>query len=103
VRQVHDVLSKDREMGYTTVLKLMQIMAEKGLVERDQSDRTHLYRTRLTQEQTQHQLVSDLLERAFGGSSSQLVMRALAAKPTSADELAEIRQLLEQLERAGNE
>jgi predicted transcriptional regulator len=98
VRQVHEVLSKGRETGYTTVLKLMQIMTEKGLVERDESERTHVYQTRFTQEQTQQRLVSDLLEKAFSGSASQLVMRALAAKSASADELAQIRSLLDELE-----
>jgi predicted transcriptional regulator len=98
VRQAHEALSQDREIGYTTVLKLMQIMTEKGLVERDETERTHVYRTRLTQEQTQQQLVNDLLEKAFGGSASQLVLRALAAKPASADELAQIRRLLDELE-----
>lgn len=98
VRQVHEVLSEERETGYTTVLKLMQIMTEKGLVGRDESQRTHVYQARLTQEQTQQQLVGDLLDKAFGGSASQLVMRALAAKAASADELARIRQLLDELE-----
>src|SRR5215471_17792606 len=72
VRQVHEVLSQDREIGYTTVLKLMQIMTEKGLVERDESERTHVYQAMLTQEETQQQLVGDLLDKAFGGSASQL-------------------------------
>ena len=98
VRQVHEALSRDRETGYTTVLKFMQIMTEKGLVERDESERTHVYQARFTQEATQQRLVSDLLEKAFGGSASQLVMQALAAKPASADELAQIRQLLDELE-----
>jgi len=98
VRQVHEALSRERETGYTTVLKLMQIMTEKGLVERDESERTHVYQARFTQEATQQRLVSDLLDKAFGGSASQLVMRALAAKPASADELAQIRRLLDELE-----
>ena len=98
VRQVYEELSRGREMGYTTVLKLMQIMTEKGLLDRDETERTHVYRARLTQEQTQKQLVGDLLEKAFGGSASQLVMRALSARPASADELAQIRQLLDELE-----
>jgi len=98
VRQVHEALSQERETGYTTVLKFMQIMTEKGLVERDESERTHVYQARFTQEQTQQRLVTDLLEKAFGGSASQLVMRALAAKPASADELAQIRRLLDELE-----
>lgn len=98
VRQVHEALIRERETGYTTVLKLMQIMTEKGLVERDESERTHVYQARFTQEQTQQRLVSDLLDKAFDGSASQLVMRALAAKPASADELAQIRRLLDELE-----
>ena len=98
VRQVQEILSQDRETGYTTVLKLMQIMTEKRLVERDESERTHVYQARFTQEQTQQRLVSDLLDKAFGGSASQLVMRALAAKPASVDELAQIRALLDELE-----
>jgi BlaI family transcriptional regulator, penicillinase repressor len=98
VRHVHEALSRDRETGYTTILKLMQIMTEKGLVERDESERTHVYQARFTQEATQQRLVSDLLEKAFGGSASQLVMQALAAKPASADELAQIRRLLDELE-----
>ena len=99
VRQAQEALNRDRETGYTTVLKLMQIMTEKGLVERDESERTHVYQARLTQEQTQKQLVGDLLEKAFGGSASQLVMQALAAKPAKSDELAQIRQLLDELEK----
>jgi predicted transcriptional regulator len=98
VRQVHEVLSQEREMGYTTVLKFLQIMTEKGLVERDESERTHVYQAKLTQEQTQQQLVGDLLDKAFGGSASQLVLQALSAKPASADELTQIRQLLDKLE-----
>jgi BlaI family penicillinase repressor len=99
VRQVQETLSQDRETGYTTVLKLLQIMTEKGLVERDETDRSHVYQARFTKEQTQRQLVGDLLERAFGGSARQLVVQALSAKKASAKELAQIRELLDQLER----
>ena len=95
VRQVHDVLSRDRPTAYTTALKMLQIMTEKGLVRRDETDRTHIYQARLSQEQTQRQLVRDLLDRAFGGSSSKLVMQALATRRASAEELTEIRKLLE--------
>jgi predicted transcriptional regulator len=98
VRQVLESLNQDRETGYTTALKLLQIMTEKGLVERDETERTHVYRARLTKEQTQRQLVGDLLDKAFGGSASQLVLRALSTKPASADELAQIRRLLDELE-----
>ena len=95
VRQVHDVLSKDRPAAYTTALKLLQIMTEKGLVRRDETDRTHIYHSRLSEEQTQRQLIRDLLDRAFGGSASKLVMQALATRRASAEELGEIRRLLD--------
>ncbi len=95
VRQVHEALSRERPAAYTTALKMLQIMTEKGLVRRDVSDRTHVYQPKLSQEQTQRQLVRDLLDRAFGGSSSKLVMQALSAKRATPEELAEIRRLLE--------
>jgi BlaI family transcriptional regulator, penicillinase repressor len=95
VRQVHETLADTRETGYTTTLKLMQIMADKGLVKRDESSRTHIYAAGTSQEQTQHQLVQDLVDRAFGGSAAALVMRALSADGTSAEDLREIRKLIE--------
>ena len=95
VRQVHDVLTRERPTAYTTALKLLQIMIEKGLVRRDETDRTHVYHPRLTEEQTQRQLIRDLVDRASGGSSSKLVLQALASKRASSDELAEIRRMLE--------
>ncbi|NUR54074.1 MAG: BlaI/MecI/CopY family transcriptional regulator [Acidobacteria bacterium] len=95
VRQVHDVLGRERPTAYTTALKLLQIMTEKGLVERDERDRTHVYRARLTEEQTQRQLVRDLLDRAFGGSAAKLVLQALASRRASPDELREIRRILD--------
>jgi predicted transcriptional regulator len=95
VRQVHDVLSRQRPTAYTTALKLLQIMTEKGLVRRDETDRTHVYEPRLSEEQTQRQLVRDLLDRAFAGSASKLVMQALAARRASPEELGEIRRLLD--------
>jgi len=98
VRQVYDLLRPQQPIGYTTVLKLMQIMTEKGLVVRDVRQRAHIYRSRLTEQKTQRQLLADLLDRAFGGSAPKLVMQALTAKKASADELAEIRQLLDRLE-----
>ena len=101
VREVHQVLnSKDEQGGggYTTVLKLMQIMTEKGLVERDESQRAHIYKPKATQQKTERQLVSDLLDRAFGGSPAKLAMQALSAKKSSAEELAELRKLLDTLE-----
>jgi predicted transcriptional regulator len=100
VRQVHKALDHDRqsETGYTTALKLLQIMTEKGLVEKDESERPQIYSARLSQEQTQQQLVKDLLDRAFGGSARQLVMQALAVKEASDEELAQVEQLLDRLE-----
>jgi predicted transcriptional regulator len=93
VRQVHGALAA-RETGYTTTLKLMQIMAEKGLVRRDESQRTHIYTARLGRDETQRQLIADLLDRAFGGSASALVMQALKAHPATSEEMAEIRRLI---------
>ena len=94
VRQVHEALADARETGYTTTLKLMQIMAEKGLVVRDESSRTHVYAARASRDDTQRQLVSDLVDRAFGGSATALVLQALAAHPTSEEELREIQRLI---------
>jgi predicted transcriptional regulator len=92
-------LHAERATGYTTVLKLLQIMAEKGLVDRDDTDRTHVYTARLSEERTQRQLLQDLLDRAFGGSALKLVMQALSTKRASPEELAQIRQLLDERER----
>src|ERR1700730_15131797 len=92
VRQIAEVMG--RESGYTTFLKLLQIMTEKRLVVRDESARTHIYEAAYTQDQTQRQLVTDLLERAFDGSAAQLVLQALAAAKSSPEELAEIRKLV---------
>ena len=102
VRQVHHALTGDEGVGYTTVLKLLQIMAEKGLVERDASERAHVFSASASQAATQGHLVDDLLDRAFEGSASRLVMRALASRPASTGELAEIRQLLYRLEQSEN-
>ena len=98
VRQVHDALSQQRDLGYTTVLKIMQIMAEKRLVARDQSQRSHVYRANRPREQTQAQLVGDLLDKAFGGSAARLVMSALAHKPASREELEQIQRMLDEIE-----
>ena len=92
VRQVAEALG--REAGYTTVLKLLQIMTEKRLVVRDEAERTHIYEAAYTQDQTQRQLVTDLLDRVFDGSAAQLVLQALATNTTSPEELDEIRKLL---------
>jgi len=100
VRDVHQAISRTKpSVGYTTVLKLMQIMAEKGLVRRDESQRAHVYEASLAREQTQRQLIGDLLERAFDGSATKLVMQALSAKKASAKELSTIRKMLDDFER----
>jgi BlaI family transcriptional regulator, penicillinase repressor len=98
VRDVHDALSATKPTGYTTVLKLLQIMTEKGLVTRDVSRRTHVYQAALAQDQTQRQLLEDLLDRAFNGSASDLVMQALAGGRASSEEIAAIRRMLDELE-----
>ncbi|HEX8922617.1 MAG TPA: BlaI/MecI/CopY family transcriptional regulator [Pyrinomonadaceae bacterium] len=99
VREVQEEINKARPTGYTTVLKLMQIMTEKGLVERDEEQRAHVYEARLAQGETQRQLLGDLIERAFDGSAKQLVMHVLSEKKASAEDLSEIRQLLDAFER----
>ena len=100
VRQVNDALTATRETGYTTTLKLMQIMTDKGLVTRDETDRTHVYTARWTQNETQRELVSDLMQRAFGGSASALVLQALQSGDTSPQDLAEIQRLIDDYKRA---
>jgi predicted transcriptional regulator len=92
VRQIAEDMG--REAGYTTILKLLQIMTEKALVVRDEGARTHVYTAAYTQDQTQRQLVVDLLERAFDGSASKLVLQALAAGRTTPEDLVEIKRLL---------
>lgn len=99
VREVHDALSSTQDSGYTTVLKLMQIMTDKGLVVRDESQRAHVYASRLGEQKTQRQLLGDLIDRAFGGSRAKLVMQALSASKASDEELTAIRQLLDQMEK----
>ena len=94
VRDVHTELSKDREMGYTTVLKLMQIMVEKGLVVRDERARSHTYRPLQGEVETQRCLLKELLQKAFAGSRRELVLQALEAEPASAEELEDIRKML---------
>jgi BlaI family transcriptional regulator, penicillinase repressor len=98
VRDIQRVLNASKPTGYTTVLKLLQIMTEKGLVERDETQRPQIYRARYSQTQTQRQLVSDLLQRAFGGSVKSLVLQALATKKSTPEELQAIEQLLDRFE-----
>src|SRR5256885_3118496 len=98
VRDVHEELSRTQATGYTTVLKLLQIMTEKGLVVRDESQRAHIYEPRHSEQKTQRQLLSDLVDRAFGGSAAKLVMQALSGRKANPDELNLIRSLLDRLE-----
>jgi BlaI family transcriptional regulator, penicillinase repressor len=110
VREVHDALRAappgkkaragvaPRASGYTSVLKIMQIMTDKGLVRRDEENRSHVYHAAAPREQTQRQIVGDLVDRVFGGSARALVMHALSAKPTTPEELAQIRKLIDEFE-----
>ena len=98
VREVQHVLEEARPTGYTTVLKLLQIMTEKGLVERDETCRPQIYRPRYSREQTQRQLLRDLLHRAFGGSVKDLVLQALATKKSTPEELEAMEKLLDRFE-----
>jgi BlaI family penicillinase repressor len=101
VRQVQEALERLRPTGYTTALKLLQIMAAKGLVDRDESQRSHVYRARFREDETQRQLVDDLMERAFAGSAHRLVMQALASKRATPEDLDAIRRLIDELEGKG--
>lgn len=96
VRQVHETINQRRQTQYSTILKLMQIMAEKGLVLRDEEQRAHIYRTAQPREWTQRQLAGHLLERAFSGSAKALLIGALSAKKATKSELAELRKLLDE-------
>jgi len=98
VREVHEELSSGRPTGYTTTLKMLQIMAEKDLVRRDEKPRAHIYEARIPRERTQSQVVRNLVDRVFGGSAARLVMHALSGKRASAAELAEIRRVLDEME-----
>ena len=98
MRAIHDELGALQDTGYTTALKLLQIMTEKGLVRRDESARSHIYEAQVGEAEVQRQLVGHLLDRAFGGSASQLVLQALSSRRATPDELAEIRHLIEEME-----
>jgi len=96
VRELYEVVSQQRALGYTSVLKTLQIMTEKGLVERTEAGKAHIYRAVASQEETQNQLLRDLSTRLFAGSAAQLAMHALAMEPASAEELEEIRRIIRQ-------
>ena len=97
VREVHETILQSKEAGYTTTLKLMQIMFEKGLVTRDDSAKTHIYKPNISKEKTQSQFVKKMISNLFGGSSTQLVMQALGSKSPNKEELDEIQKLLDNL------
>jgi BlaI family transcriptional regulator, penicillinase repressor len=104
VRDVHDVLSRERTFAYTTTLKILQITTEKGLTVREERGRQHLYRARHSQRAMQRTLIRDLLDRAFGGSMSTLVLQALATRRASPEELREIRRLtIASIKEGGND
>lgn len=101
VKEVQEIINLRKPTTYTTILKLMQIMTEKGLVEPDKSSKAHVFRTAQPQNETQKNLVTDLLEKAFRGSALRLVQHVLEAKPASAAELKEIRRLIREAEKKG--
>jgi predicted transcriptional regulator len=100
VREIHETIAKRKPTQYTTVLKLLQIMASKGLVRRDEEQRAHVYEASIAREATQKQLAGDLLQRAFSGSAALLVQGALASQKASKAEIADIRKLLDDYEKA---
>jgi BlaI family transcriptional regulator, penicillinase repressor len=99
VRDVHEIIAERKPTQYTTVLKQLQVMSEKGLVQRDDSQRSHVYTASRPRDWTQRQLASDLLQRAFEGSTTELMMRALSAQRASKHELAELRRMLDEYEK----
>ena len=99
VRDVHEILVQSKDAGYTTTLKLMQIMHEKGLVSRDTSAKTHIYRALVNQQKTQEQLVNKMINNVFNGSASRLVMQALGNHSASKEEINSIKEYLEQLSK----
>lgn len=99
VREVHEIINARKPTAYTTVLKTLQIMDEKGSVERDKAAKAHIYRAKNSPEHTQKNLVADLLEKAFRGSALKLVQHVLEAQPATAEELKEIRKLINEAER----
>ena len=103
VRQVQNQLAEKRGTGYTTTLKLMQIMFEKGLLRRDDSGHAHIFRAAVSQKSSQKRIVGQLLEQVFDGSAKQLVLQALSTKKSTPEELAEIRKIVDELEEKNNE
>lgn len=98
VRQIHEEINKTRESGYTTTLKFLQIMLEKGMVTREDTQRSHVYRATIAEQDVQRVAAHDLLHRVFGGSASKMLMQAISGRKSTAAELAEIRKLLDEME-----
>ncbi len=101
VKEIHEVLNTNKPTAYTTVLKFLQIMTEKGLVERDDTNKAHVFRPSQAQTETQKNLVTDLIEKAFRGSALKLVQHVLEAKSASAEDLKEIRRMIREAEKKG--
>jgi BlaI family transcriptional regulator, penicillinase repressor len=99
VKEIHEIINAAKPVAYTTILKLLQIMTEKNLVARDAAAKAHVYRAAVERQATERRFAEDLLKRVFQGSAAQLVMRVLESKPTSAEELEQIRQMLDEAER----
>jgi BlaI family transcriptional regulator, penicillinase repressor len=99
VRDLHEIIARRRDVGYTTVLKTLQVMAEKGLVTRDESERSHVYKAAIPESAVKKRLVSEMVDRVFDGSAANLVMQALSARKASPDELRQIRKLLDTMKR----
>jgi predicted transcriptional regulator len=101
VREIHEVLNERKPTGYTTVLKLLQLMDEKGLVERDKTNRAHVYRAKIEQNDTGKQMLRDVMQKMFGGSALRLVQQVLETETTTKEELKEIRKMIQNAEKRG--
>jgi BlaI family penicillinase repressor len=99
VREVHEILEKNKDAGYTTTLKLMQIMHEKGLVDRDTSAKTHIYKALVSQQKTEQHLLRKMIDNVFNGSASRMVMQALGSHQASPDEIESIKKYLDELSK----
>ena len=99
VREIHEVLSEDKDSGYTTTLKIMQLMYEKGLLSRESHGRKHIYKAEIEQETTQGNMLDNFMQKTFGGSAAKLVLQALGRGKTSKSELDEIQELLDQMKK----
>ena len=101
VREVHEIINARKPTGYTTILKMLQIMNEKGLVERDKTNRAHIYRAKTKQNETGKQMLSDVMQKVFGGSALKLVQQVLETETTTAEDLREIRRMIQEAEKKG--